>query len=66
MDATSEKADVIPNQRSAGFALRMCGDVMDLGFNCRDIAANSSDNPDKLRILGRGSSHDGSLYTVNR
>jgi hypothetical protein len=44
------KADVIPNQRSAGFALRMCGDMVDLGFNCRHIAANSGDNPDKLRI----------------
>mgnify|MGYP004716526227 CR=1 FL=1 len=33
-------------------------------FDCRAIAANSGDNSDKLRILCRGSSHDGSLLML--
>ena len=56
-DAACEKADVIPRQCTACFAFSRCGDVMNFCGNCRYIAANCCDNPDKLRFLGRDSSH---------
>lgn len=38
--------------------------MVNFGLNCRHFAANSGDNPDILRIFGRGSSHNGSLLVL--
>ncbi len=45
-----QKADVIAHQRTASIAFRLGSNMMNFGGNCRAIAANCGDNPDKLRF----------------